>query len=93
MTLKNSPQIPPKIIKYAEHIYRHAIEIWQHWSVWVIGPILIGLMAVGLAMGSNFMSDLNTRLVQLHPYAPLFFMPPGFALLAYLGARFFSGAM
>jgi H+/Cl- antiporter ClcA len=93
MTLKHTLKIPPKIIHYAAHVYRHAIEIWQRWSVWVIGPILIGLMAVGLAMGSDFMSKLNAHLVQLHPYAPLFFMPLGFALLAYLGARFFSGAM
>ena len=93
MIPRHSPKISPKLINYIKRIYRNVLDLWQHWSVWVIGPILIGFMAVGLAFGSDYMSDINARLVQLHSYAPLLFMPPGFALLAYLGARFFSGAM
>lgn len=73
-------------------VLRRLSSVWHHGAVWVIGPILIGLMAVGMALGSDYMSNLNARLVQLHPYAPLLFMPVGFALLIYLGNRFFPGA-
>lgn len=93
MTSQHSPKVSAQSGPFTKQIYRRALEVWQRWSVWIIGPILIGLMAVGLAMGSDYMSDLNARLVHLHPYAALLFMPPGFALLAYLGNRFFSGAM
>lgn len=83
----------PKLPSEAFFKFIHSIQqIWHRGSVWIIGPILIGLMAVGMALGSDYMSHLNTRLVQLHPYAPLLFMPAGFALLIYLGNRFFTGA-
>jgi H+/Cl- antiporter ClcA len=85
-------KIPPQLAIYIKQLYYRVLEVYQRWSVWVIGPILIGLMAVGLATGSDYMSHLNTRLVQLHPYAPLLLMPLGFAFLAYLGTRFFPGA-
>ncbi len=84
-------ETPPRVTGI-ERFWPHLQDIWHHGAAWIIGPVLIGLMAIGMALGSDFMSDINTRLVNFHPYAPLFFMPLGFALLAYLGKRFFAGS-
>jgi H+/Cl- antiporter ClcA len=81
-----------KLAHTIHQLSQRCLDIWQRGSVWIIGPLLIGLMAVGLALCSDYISHLNTRLVHLYPYAPLLFMPAGFALLIYLGRRFFSGA-
>lgn len=81
--------MPPEPVTHAERLWPHLVEIWHRMSVWIIGPILVGLMAVGMALGSDFMSDINSRIISLYPYSPLLFMPVGFAFLAYLGRRFF----
>lgn len=75
-----------------DRIWSQVVEIWHRGSVWILGPVLVGILAVGLTLGSEKMSQLNDHLNQLHPYAPLLFMPVGFALLAYLCKRFFPGA-
>jgi len=67
-------------------------EIWHKGSAWILGPVLVGLMAIGLAIGSERMSVINAHLNHLHPYAPLIFMPIGFAILAYLVNRFVPGS-
>jgi H+/Cl- antiporter ClcA len=67
-------------------------DLWHRGSTWMLGPVLIGLMAVGLALGAQYATAMNDKLVALFPFAPLFFMPAGFALLAYLGTRFVPGA-
>lgn len=73
-------------------MWAQLVEIWHRGSVWILGPVLVGLMAVGMALGSERMSLVNAQLNQLHPYAPLLFMPLGFALLAYLGNRYVPGS-
>lgn len=67
-------------------------DLWHRGSTWMLGPVLIGLMAVGLALGAQYATAMNDKLVVFFPFAPLFFMPVGFALLAYLGTRFVPGA-
>ncbi len=57
-----------------------------------MGPLLVGLMAVGLAKGAEYAIQVNRQLRGLHPLAPLVFMPGGFALLVYIGRRFFPGS-
>ncbi len=74
-----------------DKILAHGRDIGHRGAAWIIGPVLVGLLAVGLAMGGDQMAHLNAHLCQLHPYAPLLFMPAGFALLVYLGNRFFAG--
>ena len=73
-------------------VWAHALEVWHRGSAWIVGPLLIGLVAVGLAIGSEKMSALNTLLNHTHPLAPLLFMPAGFALLAYLVHRLAPGS-
>lgn len=75
-----------------DRIWSRVVEIWHRGSVWILGPVLVGLLAVGLAMGSERMSQFNDHLNQLYPYAPLLYMPAGFALLTYWCQRFFPGA-
>ncbi len=67
-------------------------NLWHRGSAWLLGPLLVGLMAVGLAKGAEYANRINHRLCDLHPLAPLLFMPAGFALLVYLGRRFFPGS-
>lgn len=67
-------------------------NLWHRGSAWLIGPLLVGLMAVGLAKGAEYAAGLNRQLCNLNPLAPLLFMPAGFALLVYLGRRFFPGS-
>jgi len=57
-----------------------------------LGPVLVGLAAVGLAMGSEYANKLNRWVIEAAPLSPLLFMPAGFALLAYCGDRFFPGS-
>jgi H+/Cl- antiporter ClcA len=68
------------------------VEIWHRGSAWILGPIIVGLLAIGLALGSDGMSIINAHLIHLNPYAPLIFMPVGFALLAWLGNRYVPGS-
>src|SRR5579871_5732285 len=67
-------------------------NLWHRGSAWLVGPLLVGLMAVGLAKGGDYASQGNRLLIGLHPLAPLLFMPAAFALLAYIGRRFFPGS-
>ncbi len=91
MTAKQSTDTTEAPIQQPQHFGEQLIEIWHRGSAWILGPVLIGLLAVGLALGSEQMGIINAHLNQLHPYAPLIFMPCGFALLAYLGNRFVPG--
>ena len=72
--------------------WMQAAEIWHRGSAWILGPVLVGLLAVGLAAGSERMAAVNANLNHLHPYAPLIFMPLGFALLTWLGKRYVPGS-
>ncbi|HEX7642511.1 MAG TPA: chloride channel protein [Burkholderiaceae bacterium] len=67
-------------------------NLWHRGSAWLVGPLLVGLMAVGLAKGADYANRINHQLCGLHPLAPLLFMPAGFSLLVYAGRRFFPGS-
>ncbi len=58
----------------------------------MLGPVLVGLAAVGLAMGSEYANRLNRFVVHMYFWSPLLFMPTGFALLAYCCKRYFPGS-
>ncbi|MET3138865.1 H+/Cl- antiporter ClcA [Undibacterium sp. GrIS 1.2] len=68
------------------------VDIWHRGAAWILGPLLVGTMAVGLAFGGEQASKLNNWVLTAAPYSPLIFMPLGFALLAYLSRRFFPGS-
>jgi H+/Cl- antiporter ClcA len=68
------------------------LNLWHRGSAWLLGPLLVGLMAVGLAFGAEYALHLDEWAVAAFSSAPLFFMPAGFALLAYLGAMLVPGS-
>lgn len=47
--------------------------------------------SVGMAESSNYAFDLNQWIVNHVPWAALFYMPAGFALIAWISRRFFPG--
>ncbi|MDR3482137.1 MAG: chloride channel protein [Burkholderiaceae bacterium] len=76
----------------ARYPWDSMLTLWHRGSAWLLGPVLVGLLAVGLALGAEYATRVNQWVVGTFRFAPLFFMPVGFALLAYLCARFFPGA-
>lgn len=81
MTSNKSTNSPDEPNQKPDHFGEQLLEIWHRGSAWILGPVLVGLLAVGLALGSEQMGIINAHLNKLHPYAPLIFMPLGFALL------------
>jgi len=65
---------------------------WHRGSAWLLGPLLIGMMAVGLAMGADYLTNVHHKLMSAYPLSPLLLMPLGFAMLAAFGARFVPGS-
>jgi len=92
MTINSPKEQFSESTEQANSVPKQIMEIWHRGAAWIVGPILVGFLAVGLALGSDQMSRLNTQITHLYPYAPLLFMPLGFALLAYLGSRFVPGS-
>jgi H+/Cl- antiporter ClcA len=69
----------------------NTIELSQRSAAWIVGPVVVGLLAVFMAIQSDYANRANKFLFSLFPLAPLVFMPAGFALLAYVSQRFFPG--
>ncbi|MDE2429768.1 MAG: chloride channel protein [Burkholderiales bacterium] len=78
-------------VTYPQLISR-GLDVWHRGAAWILGPLLVGFMAVCLAMGGEQVTELHSIILQAAPYSPLLFMPAGFALLAYLTKRFFPGS-
>ncbi|MHB1678487.1 MAG: chloride channel protein [Sulfuriferula sp.] len=66
--------------------------MWHRGSAWILGPLMIGLIAVALAMASEYANKFSLYLFKSFFLAPLLIMPAGFALLTYLGRQYFAGA-
>lgn len=66
-------------------------DVWHRGFAWVLGPLLIGLAAVGLATGCEYLARLNLQLVTAEPLAAFLILPAGLVLLAYLSRRFAPG--
>jgi len=71
---------------------RRLLEWWHQGSTWLLGPLLIGLLGVGLAVGAEYATKLNRWANGQFFATPLFLMPAGFALLAWLGTRYVPGS-
>lgn len=67
------------------------IELSQRSAAWIVGPVVVGLLAVFMAIQSDYANRANHYLFSLFPLAPLVIMPAGFALLAFISQRFFPG--
>lgn len=62
---------------------------WQQRLTFLAGGLLVGLIAVGLAIGSDAAQALFRAQIARWPYLPLLLTPAGFALALFLTIRFF----
>lgn len=84
--LKDAPSaaLPMSLLK--------AIELWHRGAARIFGPVIVGLIGVFMAVQSEYAGKVNKLLCGFFPLAPLVIMPAGFALIAFLCIRYFSGA-
>ena len=68
------------------------LDYWRRWHVWIVAPVLIGVVGVLVAAGCDQAAYLNKLLLERFPRAPVFILPAGFAFLVYLVRRFFRGS-
>lgn len=87
-TSDNDPELTPKT---KASLIKRALDFWHEWYVWIIGPALIGLVGVVVALGSEYASHLNRVIREMFPYAPFLLLPAGFAFMVFLTTRFFPG--
>jgi H+/Cl- antiporter ClcA len=66
------------------HSYR-----WQRRLIFAVGGLVVGLLAVGLALCANEVQTLFQTLAKRWPYAPLLITPLGFGLAAFMVRRYF----
>src|SRR5271169_3250633 len=62
---------------------------WQRRAIFMAGGLLVGLVAVGLAVASDAMQTIFQRVVNYSIYAPLILTPLGFGLAVFLTQRYF----
>lgn len=65
---------------------------WRLNLIFWLGAVFVGLVAVVLAILSNYADGLFHKLISKWPYIPLVISPLGMAGLTYLTRRYFSGA-
>lgn len=70
----------------------HMFDLWYRGSAWIIGPLLVGLAAVLLAIGGDHATEFQHWLYTELPFLPILLLPAGFALLAFVGRRWFPGS-
>ena len=80
---------PPHLTKRV--IVKKTARYWKRTCAWILAPVLIGLVGVGMAQASDYAFEINTWIVKRIPWASILYMPAGFALIAYIARRFFSG--
>lgn len=64
---------------------------WHHGAAWILGPLLVGLVATVFAYGSEYANQVNRFLFRHAPFAAFVVLPAGFALFLYLSKRYFAG--
>jgi len=72
-------------------LQKRAVGYLHRGWAWLIGPLLVGLVAVGLAYGSEEVTRFNRWLWSGRPLLPLLLMPAGFAGLAWVSRHWFPG--
>ena len=79
-------------------VARRARHVWLSRSLWnrrflfLIGSVLVGLVAVAFAIAATQANVVLHRLLAAWRWTPFSTAPLGFAAIAYLGNRFFQGA-
>jgi H+/Cl- antiporter ClcA len=62
---------------------------WQRRSIFIAGGLVVGLVAVGLAIASDAMQSAFHGVVARWLYAPLLITPLGFGFAVFMAVRFF----
>lgn len=70
----------------------NAVSYWHRGWAWLIGPLLVGLVAVGLAYCSDEATRLNRWLWTGRPLISFVLLPVAFAALSWICVRCFPGA-
>ena len=70
----------------------NAVSYWHRGWAWLIGPLLVGLVAVGLAYCSDEATRLNRWLWTGRPLISFVLLPVAFAALSWICVRYFPGA-
>lgn len=86
-----SPKPPPRRLPRRFMTHSRMRHYGHHGFAWILGSLLVGLAAVGLAWASEYAAAINKALGRPSPLTAIFAMPAGFALCAYLGRRYFHG--
>lgn len=67
-------------------------HVWMRRAVFIAGALLVGLTAVGFAETANEAQNVYYAILEFSPWLPLVMTPVGFAVLAYITARWFPAA-
>jgi H+/Cl- antiporter ClcA len=67
-------------------------DAWKIRILFWSGAIVVGLVATGFALSTEFVDHSFHQLVQSSPYLPLIICPLGLMLVSWLTRRFFPGA-
>jgi H+/Cl- antiporter ClcA len=70
-------------------ILRAVSRRWQRRLIFLAGGLVVGLVAIGLAIASDYAQGLFHRLVAHFPFAAFGVTPLGFAAAVYLTQRYF----
>jgi len=75
----------------ARHVWLSR-SLWNRRVVFLVGSLLVGLVAVAFAIAATQINIALHRLVTAWPWAPFITAPAGMGTIAFLGRRFFRGA-
>jgi H+/Cl- antiporter ClcA len=86
---RNVPRL--RIARRARHVWLSR-SLWNRRLVFLVGSVLVGLVAVAFSLLATAANDLVHALVRVSPFAPFVVAPAGFAAISYVGGRYFRGA-
>jgi H+/Cl- antiporter ClcA len=67
-------------------------ELWGRRFIFIIGSVVVGLVAVGFAIAATAANGGLHQLLDAWRWTPFLAAPAGFAAMSYLAQRFFSGS-
>ena len=65
------------------------------WKIRILlwsGAIIVGLVASGFAISTEYANDLFQKLIEFSPYTPFIICPLGLVLVSWLTRKFFPGS-
>ncbi|SNY94353.1 H+/Cl- antiporter ClcA [Cohaesibacter sp. ES.047] len=65
--------------------------IWQRRIIFGLGGLMVGLAAVGLAIGADACQEAFREMIRRYPYSGLAVTPLGFGLVVWITNRYFPG--